>query len=197
MTALALGFADPVRNSQSTFKAIMWALARPGRPMALPVTLAPPTPLTAELAAVALALLDYETPFWLDAPLGAAPEAADFLRFHTGAARVDDPASARFAFIADPLSLPALDLFAPGEPDYPDRSTTVVMALTGFSTTPFALRGPGIKDRIGFGAQPLPADFAERLATNRALFPLGLDFILTAPGLVAGLPRSTRLVSEG
>lgn len=196
MTALALGFADPVRNSQSVFKAIMWALARPGRPMALPTTLAPPAPLSAELAAVALALLDYETPFWLDAPLSATADVADFLRFHTGAPLVADPADARFAFIADPALLPPLESFAPGEPDYPDRSTTVVMGTASFSTAPFTLHGPGIKDRVGFGAAPLPADFAERLTANRALFPLGLDFILTAPGAVAGLPRSTRIVSE-
>lgn len=196
MTALALGFADPVRDSQSAFKAIMWALARPGRPMALPSTLAPPAPLTPELAAVALALLDYETPFWLDAALSATPAVGDFLRFHTGAPRVEEPADARFAFIAEPAHLPALERFALGEPDYPDRSTTVVMAVAGFGTAPFALNGPGIQGRIGFGAEPLPADFTERLAANRALFPLGLDFILTAPGAVAGLPRSTRIASE-
>ncbi len=196
MTALALGFADPVRNSQSTFKAIMWALARPGRPMALPTTLEPPAPLSREMAAVALALLDYETAFWLDAPLSAAAEVADFLRFHTGAPRVEDPADARFAFIADPTQLPPLHRFAPGEPDYPDRSTTVVMGMASLSTAPFTLHGPGIKHRVGFGAAPLPTDFAERLTANRALFPLGLDFILTAPGAVAGLPRSTRILPE-
>ncbi len=196
MTALALGFADPVRQSQSTFKAIMWALARPGRPMALPTTLTPPAPLSAELAAIALALLDYETPFWLDAPLSASADVADFLRFHTGAPLVGDPADARFAFIADPAQLPALERFAPGEPDYPDRSTTVVMGMVSFSAAPFTLHGPGIKDCVGFGAAPLPADFAQRLTANRALFPLGLDFILTAPGAVAGLPRSTRIATE-
>lgn len=30
-----------------------------------------------------------------------------------------------------------------------------------------------------------------QLAENRAGFPLGVDLILTAPGRVAGLPRST------
>ena len=53
-----------------------------------------------------------------------------------------------------------------------------------------ALEGPGIKGRRAFAAEPLPTDFPRRLAANRALYPLGIDLILCAPGFIAGLPRT-------
>ncbi|TXN62799.1 phosphonate C-P lyase system protein PhnH, partial [Methylobacterium sp. WL6] len=83
--ALARGFADPVHDAQGTFRTLMDALARPGRIGRLASDLYPPAPLTPELAAVALALTDADTPVWLDAPLAANPAVAAFLRFHTGA----------------------------------------------------------------------------------------------------------------
>lgn len=195
-SALAAGFADPVHDAQRTFRALMAALAEPARPVPLVAPLAPPAPLTAELAAVALALADYETPLWLDAPLAAAPQVGAFLRFHTGAPVVDDPAAARFALIGDPEALPDFSRFAQGEPDYPDRSATLVLAVQRFSDGPLTVFGPGIAGRRGFGAAPLPGDFAARLQANGTLHPLGVDLILCAPGAVAGLPRTTRILPE-
>lgn len=194
--ALAAGFADPVHDAQRTFRALMTALAEPARPVPLAAALVPPAPLTPELAAIALALADYETPLWLDAPLAAAPEVRAFLRFHTGAPVVDDPASARFALIGDPERLPDFSLFAQGEPDYPDRSATLVVAVEHFGEGPLTVSGPGIAGRRCFGAAPLPGDFAARLAANGTLYPLGVDLILCAPGAVAGLPRTTRILPE-
>lgn len=195
-TALAPGFADAPRASQSVFRALMDALARPGTVLPLATGLVPPAPLTAELAAIALTLADYETPVWLDPALAAAPGPSAYLRFHSGAPLVEDPAAARFALVADAGALPDLSTFAQGEPDYPDRSATLVVAVQGFAEGPWTLDGPGIDGTRRFGVQGLPADMAERLAANRALFPLGVDLILCAPGLVAGLPRSVRVIAE-
>ncbi len=194
--ALAPGFSDSAREAQHVFKALMWAMASPALPVPLDTNLAPPAPLTPELAALALALVDYETPFWLDATLAANPEVDAFLRFHTGAALAASPEAARFALVGDPARLPEFALFAQGEPDYPDRSATLLVAVGAFTVGPWTLGGPGIPGRRCFGASGLPEDFPRRLAANRSLFPLGVDLILSTPGRIAGLPRSIRPVEE-
>ena len=194
--ALGAGFADPVFDAQAVFHAAMWALARPGRVEAVEAGLTPPAPLGPEMAAVVLALCDYETPIWLDAALAAAPEVVNYLRFHTGAAIVADPAAARFALIADAADMPDFAVFPEGSPEFPDTSATLVVQVAGFASEGFTLEGPGIKGRTGFSAAPLPADFAARMAENRRGFPLGVDLILAGPGGVLGLPRSVA-VREG
>ncbi|MFG1401297.1 phosphonate C-P lyase system protein PhnH [Xanthobacter sediminis] len=194
-SGLAAGFTDPVRDAQRTFAALMRAMAEPGLVMPLAADLAPPAPLSPELAAVALALLDYETPVFLEGAL-ARPEVEDFLRFHTGAPRAVARADARFAFFAAGAELPPFDAFARGEADNPDRSATLVVAVERFEAGPLLLAGPGIAGERAFGAVPLPADFAARLAANAAGFPLGVDVILCAPGAVAALPRTVRPVAR-
>jgi alpha-D-ribose 1-methylphosphonate 5-triphosphate synthase subunit PhnH len=189
---LAPGFADPVHDAQGTFRAVMDALARPGRILPLSPGLAPPAPLTPELAAVALALTDADTPVWLDAALAASPEVAAYLRFHTGAPLTDDPARAAFALVRHPGRCLPLGDFAPGTPAYPDTSTTLVLAFDALADGEgLRLAGPGIRDTARLAVEPLPDGLVGQLAENHAGFPLGVDLILTAPGRVAGLPRST------
>ena len=189
---LAPGFADPVHDAQATFRAVLDALARPGLVRPLAARLQPPAPLTPELAAVALALTDADTPVWLDAELAEAPAVAAYLRFHTGAPLTDDPARAAFALIRAPGRCPPLCRFAPGTPAYPDTATTLVLALDAIGTGDgLHLTGPGVRGVTRVTLTPLPTGFVGQLAENRAAFPLGIDLILTAPGQVAGLPRST------
>lgn len=195
------GFADPVFDAQAVFRAVLGALARPGLPKTLPpptlgsAGLAPPGPLTAELAAVALALADGGAPLWLDEALRGSPAVADYLRFHTGAPVVDAPAAAAFALIGDPSRCPPFEAFALGVGDYPDRSTTLVMAIDGFDVgASRELAGPGVKGRVWLRAGPLPADWPDRLAANHALFPRGVDVLLVGGGQIVGLPRSTAIL---
>ncbi|NGM35155.1 phosphonate C-P lyase system protein PhnH [Methylobacterium sp. DB0501] len=191
---LARGFADPVHDAQGVFRAVMDALARPGTIQALATDLAPPAPLTSELAALALALADADAPLWLDAGLARNPAVAGFLRFHTGARIGEDPAEAAFALISDPAACPDFGAFAQGTPAYPDRSATLVLAVSDLSDREgWRLDGPGIRDSARLAASPLPADIASRLARNHAGFPEGIDLIFAAPGRLAALPRSTRI----
>lgn len=193
--ALAAGFAEPVLDAQRAFRAMMDALARPGTIQAFRVDIDPPAPLTPELAAVALTLADHDTPLWLDAPLAAAPAVADFLRFHTGASVVSEPAQAAFALVGDAARCPPFDVFEPGTPEYPDRSATVVLAVSALANDGgFILQGPGIAATARLRADPLPTGMGALLRRNRALFPRGVDVLLVAPGHVAGLPRSTEVV---
>jgi alpha-D-ribose 1-methylphosphonate 5-triphosphate synthase subunit PhnH len=197
MLAVAPAFADPVHANQAAFRAVMDAFARPGTIHPLPAELAPPAPLSVGAAAVALALLDYETPVWLDPRLSVEKHIADWLRFHTGAPLVAEPVRAAFAFIDDAAGMPLFEAFALGSDDYPDRSATLVIRVDRFGAgTPFRLSGPGIAGEREFSYLPRPADFSSRLAANRALFPRGVDLLFVAGGEVAVIPRSTHLIGE-
>jgi alpha-D-ribose 1-methylphosphonate 5-triphosphate synthase subunit PhnH len=197
MTALAHGFAEPVTDAQQVFHAAMNALALPGRLQRLQSRLVPPRPLTPELAAVALALADHEAPIWLDADLAAAPGVADFLRFHTGAAVTADPGQAAFALVSAPEKPLPVESLALGTAEFPDRSTTLVIAVSELSDADgWILRGPGIAERQTLRASPWPHDLADIVQRNSAIFPRGLDVLLVASGRIAGLPRSTRLAEE-
>ncbi|AWN47521.1 phosphonate C-P lyase system protein PhnH [Methylobacterium terrae] len=191
---LARGFHDPVHDAQGVFRAVMDALARPGTIQALATDLAPPGPLTPELAGIALALADADAPLWLDAGLARDPAVADFLRFHTGARITEDPSEAAFALVSDPAACPDFGVFAQGMPAYPDRSATLVLAVSDLSDREgWRLDGPGIRGSARLTAAPLPADSLARLARNHAGFPQGVDLILAAAGRLAALPRSTRV----
>ncbi len=190
------GFTDPVLAGQSVFRTVMEAMARPGRIAQIAATVTPPGPMGLAAAAVALTLLDYETPVWLDPPLAAAPEVSGWLTFHTGARRVDASARAAFAFIADAARMPGFAAFESGTIEYPDRSATLVVEVGRLTEADgFCLAGPGIKETHTLSAAPLPIDFADRMAANRALFPRGVDLILTCGATLVGLPRSVRLAS--
>ena len=191
MTALAPAFADPVLQGQAVFRCIMDAMARPGTVRNVDTGIRPPAPLSPAAGAVALALLDYETPFWLDPPLAGAPDVAQWLRFHTGAPQTAHAHEAAFAFLADPARAPAFDRFALGSTEYPDRSTTLILQVACLSGDAMRLSGPGIAGASGLAASPLPADFITRTEHNRALFPRGVDLILVTGDAVAALPRST------
>lgn len=191
-TALAPGFGDPVRDAQGTFRTVMMAMARPGTLRQLTAAVDAPAPLAPGAGAVALALCDFETPIWLDDALSAAPAVAAWLRFHTGAPLTDRADRAHFAFVGDPGAMPPLSAFAQGVPDYPDRSTTLVVAVDGLEAAGgWTLRGPGIDGITRLRARGLPPEFPLWLAGNRAGFPLGVDVILVAGMTVAAIPRST------
>lgn len=196
MTTPTPGFADPVLSAQSSFRAIMSAMARPGTPHALTESVSAPRRLSRGAAAVALALCDQDTPVWLDAAL-AKTDVADWLRFHTGATIVSETGRAVFAFFAEPQHAPPFDAFPLGTAEYPDRSATLVLQVESLEDGPgLVLRGPGIKDCSTLRAQSLPQDFHHRLAANRMLFPRGVDVVLVTDRALAALPRSVQIADE-
>ncbi len=186
------GFSDPVMDAQSAFRALMEALARPGSLQEFGATLIPPGALPAELAIVALTLADHETAVWLDGTLAADPSVAAWLAFHTGARITADPAEATFAFVTDLDALPPLTDFAAGDDAYPDRSTTIVIAVDQLAAEgSLSLAGPGIDGERQLGIAGWPAGLTAELTANRALFPRGVDLVFAAPGTLAALPRTT------
>lgn len=191
MAEMAAGFVDPVHDAQIIFRATLDAMARPGRVFDVETVLAPPAPLGPVAGAVALGLVDNDTPVWLDTVLRTAA-VEDYLRFHTGCPVTDDQGRAAFGLIADLANLPDFDDFAYGSPEYPDRSATLIIQVDSLvSGQGVRFTGPGIETEHRIAAAPLDDDFWRAAQRNHGRFPLGLDFILTSEGAVAACPRST------
>jgi alpha-D-ribose 1-methylphosphonate 5-triphosphate synthase subunit PhnH len=201
MTTLAelpAGFADKVISAQSTFRSVMDAMARPGSVQRIASGTGAPVTMMHGTAALALTLFDHDTPIWLDPVMSATPDAAKWLKFHTSAPIVSDTSVSVFALIADPSALPALEGFAFGTPEYPDRSTTLILQVDSLTDGPaLELRGPGIDGSATLRAAIKPSDLFERLSINAALFPRGIDLVLVAGDAIAAIPRTPRLAGKG
>ena len=190
MSGLVPGFADPVADAQSTFRAVLEAMSRPGRVQRLPAPPAPPAPLLPAAGAVLLALTDAETPVLLD----AGPDAEEWARFHAGCPIVTDPAEAEFALATD--TPPALAALNPGTDEDPHRSATLILQVDALEEgTGWRLTGPGIEHEHRLQVQGAPVDFLAQWAANRARYPMGVDVILCAGDRIAALPRGTEIAA--
>jgi alpha-D-ribose 1-methylphosphonate 5-triphosphate synthase subunit PhnH len=195
---LPAGFADKVLSAQSTFRSVMDAMARPGTIRRIAVATGAPSPLMRGAAAIALTLFDHDTPVWLDAAMSETADVTKWLKFHTGAPVIADSSICSFALIGDPRALPALDRFAFGSNEYPDRSTTLILQVGSLTEgSHFELRGPGIAGTAVLQARIEPTDLFERLGVNAALFPRGIDVVLVADDAIVAIPRTTRLAAKG
>ncbi len=100
--------------------------------------------------------------------------------------------------IGDARALPALDRFAFGSNEYPDRSTTLILQVESLTQgPPLELCGPGIDGTAVLQAAIQPANLFERLDINRTLFPRGIDVVLVADDAIVAIPRTTRLAAKG
>lgn len=186
------GFADPVDDAQATFRAALDALAHPGRIHEITAESGVPAGLSPAMTALLLTLVDVDTPLWL--PQGASADTLAFLRFHCGCPIVPSPALARFAAAPAGFEAPALSACHPGDPAYPDQSTTLLIEVASLDAGPQAmLSGPGIQSRQALAATGLPEGFWREWRLNHQRFPLGVDVLLTQGRRICGLPRSTRL----
>ena len=195
---LPAGFADKVLSAQSTFRSVMDAMARPGSIQRIASTAGTPAAMMRGTAAIALTLFDHDTPVWLDGRMSATADVAKWLKFHTSAPVVMDSSIASFALVGDPENLPALDRFAFGSNEYPDRSTTLILQVESLRHGPVVeLQGPGIDGMAELRASLQPRDLFERLAINTTLFPRGIDVVLVHDDSIVAIPRTTRLVRGG
>jgi alpha-D-ribose 1-methylphosphonate 5-triphosphate synthase subunit PhnH len=189
------GFDDVTIRSQAAFNTIMQAMARPGKIYPAPCPVTAPAPLNPVAAMVALALCDYDTKIWLEDESEATAELNQFLTFHTGAPITAQPEEADFAFIFNSTGLQNLGRFAQGTDAYPDRSTTLIIAVDALTNAAGAvLEGPGIETARTFTAAPLPSAFWSMARANNASYPRGVDMILVSDTALACLPRSTRII---
>ncbi|WJR68526.1 phosphonate C-P lyase system protein PhnH [Neorhizobium sp. CSC1952] len=194
--ALSGGFGTPVFESQSVFRMLMDGMARPGTIRTVGPDAGQPEPLGGAAGAIALTLCDHETPVWLSAGL-AKSAAGEWIGFHTGAPITREKAEARFAFVEAGATLASFGLFAAGTQEYPDRSTTLVIEIAALGEgQTLTLTGPGIQHATTVTVKGLPEVFPRLWADNRALFPRGVDVILTAGKNLLCLPRTTRIAIQ-
>ncbi len=184
MTVLQGGFANAPHDSAHAFRAAMGAMARPGRINDIDGAV-PPAPLSVAAGTLILTLCDPDTPLHLAGDHDRA-DVRDWINFHTGAPFAG-PEDCAFA-VGTWAALGPLAAYPQGTPEYPDRSATLIVETDRLKANGTDLRGPGIRD-VATLRLPDPAAFA----ANARLFPLGLDFFLTAGSQVAALPRTTRI----
>jgi alpha-D-ribose 1-methylphosphonate 5-triphosphate synthase subunit PhnH len=181
------GFAEPVGDAQASFRAVLQAMAEPGRIVTIGAGLTPPAPLDPATAAVLLTLVDADTPLWLD-PAAAAAE--PWIIFHCGAP-LTAPESAAFGVT---LGLPDLRWFAAGTHDAPELGATLIVQLPALGAGPaWRLQGPGLEHPGRLLATGLPDDFARQWARNTASYPRGIDLVLCAGHSVTALPRTVQV----
>lgn len=196
MTAVSgqilLGLADPVQDAQRIFRDVLAAMAHPGRivrPRALPEET--PAGLSPAAAALCLTLLDVETPLWLADPSSVV---RDYLVFHCGCPIVSAKDQARFALIDHPAAVSPITAFAHGTDEHPEWGATLIVEVAGLTNEGgVTLSGPGIADRTRLDVAAAPADFWDQLKDSQALFPRGVDLILTHGRRLVALPRSLSL----
>lgn len=181
---LSGGFADPATQSARAFRSVMEAMARPGIIRDIDGA-EPPKPLSRAAGSVLLTLCDTETPVYLAGDTNCDAVRA-WLAFRTGAP-LTGPTDCMFAVGTWEALTPVSD-YPIGTSDYPDRSATLIVECPVLTNAGATLSGPGIQESASLSLPDIQA-----FRNNRALFPLGLDFILASGNRIAALPRSTEV----
>jgi alpha-D-ribose 1-methylphosphonate 5-triphosphate synthase subunit PhnH len=192
---LSPGFADPARDAQRAFRAVLDAFAHPARSYPLAGPPEPPAALGRGLAAIILTLLDESCTVWLGDALARDTDVCAWLAFHTGARHTDAVTAADFV-IAAPDALPRLGSLARGTDEAPHQSATVVVDIRGCAgPTRFTAQGPGIDGTATLAAPWAPDGFTDTWLQNTENFPRGVDLLLVDEDTVTALPRTTRLTA--
>jgi alpha-D-ribose 1-methylphosphonate 5-triphosphate synthase subunit PhnH len=183
------GFAYPVLDSIKVFRAVADAIAHPGAIKHIATRPPAPTQLMPAAAALCLTLLDFETPLWLQRP---QRDVSDYLRFHCGCPVTAEPMRASFALITDTVAMPAVSAFNAGDPEYPDRSATLLVQVASLSNaTGVRLCGPGLCQPTHLDVAGISAAYWRQLQDSRAAFPCGVDIVFVWGERIAALPRTT------
>lgn len=191
-STLLPGFSDPVIESQSTFRHVLKAMSHPGRLIAFETSLKAPHPLYSTTAAICLTLLDPETPLWMDQ--SERYEITEWLRFHCGCPLVDSPSHAHFGLLTQGVEECLIDQFPIGEEEFPERSATLLVQVSGFQTgTGKSFKGPGIKTEERLEVIGSLETFWRAWQRNHRLYPLGVDVLFISPSALVGLPRTTEV----
>ncbi|MCR5884814.1 phosphonate C-P lyase system protein PhnH [Rhizobacter sp. J219] len=194
LASMPRGFADATHDAQAVFRAVLDALARPGRLQTLPASdgLQAPAPLSRGLTALLLTLLDAETSLHLEGPL-ASDAAWMYARFHTGVQRAAREAA---DFVAVRAPDASLDGLRQGTDEAPQDGITLIVDTTTLAGQSLVLRGPGIEHTQRIGLCGLPAAFWQARIAQQRHFPRGVDLLIVCGSQLIAIPRSTHLTLE-
>ncbi len=191
-STLLPGFEDLTRDSQQTFRALLTAMAEPGRFCAIAAELTPPAGLSIGCAAACLTLLDFETVVWIQT--GIPKETKNWLQFHTGCKFADDKQKANFAVIGNPSAIDIKD-FSWGSAEAPENSTTLLIQADQSQKSTVTLSGPGIADSRTVSCA-FPTTFWTQWQANHSAYPRGVDCFLFEGRQVLGLPRTVQTIER-
>ena len=203
-TSIGKGLADPVLETQTAFRRVLWAMSHPGDIVDLAGTAEMPQAMPPAVGLMLLTLADPDTPVWL--PPAVRPAWSRWLAFHTGAPATTEGARAAFAVVLAQDPAPLLTEFGCGDERYPDRSTTVIAICAalagGMGDEPWlgapgarrvVLAGPGIETTRTIAPRGVPAAFWQACIANHERYPLGVDIVLAAGSRMLALPRSVSI----
>ena len=188
-------------ESQQAFRALLDALARPGRVVRLPESLTERMPPALVPAA---ALADVEVT--VAVVTGCHDDWADAVLQATGA-RIAPFTQAEMVVFRRAPSATEIVALERGDATSPERGARVSIACRSLSTPGTAmaagsgltlsLRGPGVEGTAHVVVDGLRPDALEALADANRSFPAGVDAWLVADdGSVVGLPRSAKVIAQ-
>ncbi|EGA64395.1 phosphonate C-P lyase system protein PhnH [Vibrio brasiliensis LMG 20546] len=152
-----------------------------------------------------LTLADNTTQLWLSSSYASQKNLIDNLRFHCGVSIEPSQQKASFAVIAE-QDLAEFSwgdaTFSPGNEEYPDSSTTVIVELNALSIASestasqvLRLTGPGIKTHVEIDSGSMPTSLMTFLEQRqeRYTFPRGIDLLLVSGETLLAIPRTTKI----
>ncbi|MBO0878515.1 MAG: phosphonate C-P lyase system protein PhnH [Pseudonocardia sp.] len=180
-------------DSGRAFRAVLDALARPGRVCRLPVNADPGVPA---VLWPTLALADLGTGVCL---LDPDRRWAEVVRAATSAPAV---ALERARLVASlrPITEAEVRRLHRGSAEAPERGALVSVSVAGVDggSRCWRLTGPGVPGTREVAPAGVPDGLVAARADAVARFPAGIDVLLVGPdGRMLGLPRSTRVDEEG
>ncbi len=194
-----MGFEDAVLESQEAFRAILSAMAHPGRIVSVRAPSVIPRDLHPASWVVLLTLADDSVRFWTDLPIDHETRWAvqSACRVRT----VSEPQEADLALVVDPSSLAVPIAFQIGTEEEPYLSATVIVQVFSLSTEPSSprgqamlLSGPGIQERSTLFVDGCPKGFWDWRRQLEAFYPRGVDLLLVHENNLVALPRSTHVM---
>lgn len=194
-----MGFEEPVLDSQENFRAILYAMAYPGRIVTLEKPSQAPEGVHVAAWATLLTLCDASVKFYCDLPEDHM--AALSLKTLCHPVTVEDAHDADMVLLTQPQTWSTLCRFHIGTEEQPELGATVIAQLSYLAPAQdshedgvLSLSGPGIPDQTFLRASGCSPDFWSWRKETESLYPRGIDLFLTCGRFLTAVPRSVRVI---